>query len=230
MFNKYILVDRNHIPRIMSAKKIHERIMDDNSKLNHIWLTSSSSKIIHICKKENFPAKEAIDIKTAILNCYAELLLNKHNNLIRKTSDMDAVYYAYNSLYGIKNERVEETRKKFLKAIISSATCFSKMSLYPCGNNYINAKMEWSKEKFNEYYPKEEIDFKSLYSILRKDFNKRVKKLEEDGALKEDAEKEKVRIQKHIDEINSQSFEQILTEASLARTLQKGKNKNQFHK
>lgn len=223
MFNIYILIDWYGIPHIMSANQIHKRIMKDSSKSNHNWLTSAS-ELMRICNKKDFPEKEAIDIKTAIVNCYAEIIINKYDNSYREATDMNAVYKAYNSLYGIQNETAQKARKNFLNSYIS-LVCSPRMEEFNIGKNYLNAQTEWRKETFDELIHKEELDFIALFSMLKADFRQKVKELEKNGLLAEDAKEEQERykrfIKGFIDNNKVESLESNIKPATLVKTLNK---------
>lgn len=206
MFDLYILEDRYGTPHLMSSSKIHKKIMNDSSKSNYDWI-ASATELINVCNKRNFPEEKANDIKVAILNCYSSLMWSEDNSSRREKADLDAVYFAYNSLYGIKDEKVIQARARFLSSFLALTSYSSLVGLFHLGENFRNAKREWEKQKFDELFTEEQIDFANLFSILKNDFSQRIEQLEESGFFAEEDKVEQERLQSHIAEVVNQFFE-----------------------
>ncbi len=120
---KYVVTDYHGRKHLLTAKQLYERIMQD-SKHDYNWL-APARELVRICKKAKFPEEYAIPIKTAILNCFANIEHRANCGEGRyndNQADREAVQYCYNSLYGINTEKVVSTRKKYLNEIISTAT------------------------------------------------------------------------------------------------------------
>lgn len=182
--------DKEHV---LTARELHERIMED-SKSDYNWI-APARELVRICKKTSFPTDYAIDIKIAILNCFANI---EHiancggDRYIDDPADKEAVQYCYNSLYGIDNEKAITARKRYLTEMINTASYVRFMdSLYHPGPTFRKIREDWSKSKFDEYISQEKIDFKQLVESLHNDFAEIIKKAELNGDFEEDEKKDK---------------------------------------
>lgn len=218
MFNLYILEDWCGTPHIMSSSKIHKRVMDDSSKSNYNWIASATD-LINVCNKKNFPEEKANDIKAAILNCYSSLMCSEDDYSRRKKTDLNAVYFAYNSLYGVEDEKVIQARTRFLKSFLSLVTRSSFLFIAHHGENFRNARKEWINHKFNNLFAQEQIEFASLFSLLKNDFRKKIEQLEESGLFDEEDRIEQERFIGYIDETANQFFEHPERQKVLSKTL-----------
>lgn len=222
MFNLYILEDWYGTPHIMSSSKIHKRVMDDSSKSNYNWIASATD-LINVCNKRNFPEEKANDIKVAILNCYSSLMWSEDDYSRRKKTDLNAVYFAYNSLYGVEDQKVIQARTRFLKSFLSLVTHSSFLFMAHHGENYRNAEKEWINHIFSNLFVQEQIDFASLFSLLKNDFTQRIKQLEESGLFAEEDKIEQERLIGYIDETVNQFFEHPERQKVLAKVPPKKK-------
>lgn len=222
MFNLYILKDWYGTPHIMSSSRIHKKIMDDSSKSNYNWI-ASATELVNVCNKRNFPEEKANDIKVAILNCYSSLIWSEDDYSRREKTDLDAVYFAYNSLYGVKDEKVVQARARFLSSFLSLTSYSSLIGLFHHGENFRNAKREWEKQKFNELFAEEQVDFANLFSVLKFDFSQRMKLLEESGVFAEEDKIEQERFWGYIDESVNHFLEQPDRQKVLAKVPPKKK-------
>ena len=218
MFNLYILEDWCGTPYIMSSSKIHKRVMDDSSKSNYNWIASATD-LINVCNKKKFPEEKANDIKAAILNCYSSLMWSEDDYSKRKKTDLNAVYFAYNSLYGVEDEKVIKARTRFLKSFLSLVTRSSFLFIAHHGENFRNARKEWINHKFNNLFAQEQIEFASLFSLLKNDFRKKIEQLEESGLFDEEDKIEQERFIGYIDETANQFFEHPERQKVLSKTL-----------
>lgn len=218
MFNLYILEDWCGTPHIMSSSKIHKIVMDDSSKSNYNWIASATD-LINVCNKKKFPEEKANDIKAAILNCYSSLMWSEDDYSRRKKTDLNAVYFAYNSLYGVEDEKVIQARTRFLKSFLSLVTRSSFLFIAHHGENFRNARKEWINHKFNNLFAQEQIEFASLFSLLKNDFRKKIEQLEESGLFDEEDKIEQERFIGYTDETANQFFEQPERQKVLSKTL-----------
>jgi len=188
---KYEIVRHSGAIEAITAKQLYERILIE-SKSDYGWI-APASELVRVCKKESFPAEYAISIKTAILNCFANIECKANrggDRHIIDTEDKEAIQYCYNSLYGINNEAAILARKRYLREMIYFA-CYVKVldSMYHPGATFIKLREEWVKSKLNEYISQEEINFEQLLKTLRDNFRELIKKAEDNGDFKEDEEK-----------------------------------------
>ena len=114
-------------PHVLCVLQLYiKKVIEASKKSNYNWIASATD-LIYICNKKDLPIEYAIDIKVAILNCFATLI-NSENESRGKETDIYAVYHAYNSLYGVENENAIVARKNFLRGflrkIIFESLCF----------------------------------------------------------------------------------------------------------
>ncbi|MCI8548196.1 MAG: hypothetical protein HFJ38_04840 [Bacilli bacterium] len=190
---KYLINGWRNSTHLLTAKELHERVMKD-SKSDYNWI-ASASELVRICKKTSFPAYYALDIKIAILNCFANIenRANCGGDRYRDDpADKEAVQYCYNSLYGNDNEKAIIARKRYLIEMIKTASYVNIFdSLYHPGPTYRKLCEDWRKSKFDEYISKEKIDFIQLVETLSNSFAEVVKAAESKGDFKEDEKKNK---------------------------------------
>lgn len=175
----------------LTAKELYERVLDD-SKSNYNWI-ASATELVRICRETDFPEKYVASIKAIILNCFADLERKKEYGSHGEPTDPQAVYYCYNSLSGT-DKKVKEIKEKYLKAVIVAIVKYTKEEVrFPIhrGDNYRKICKEWEKEKFEEWSSKEEIDFCQLKEYLYDDFEKTIKKAEEEGTFVEEDERKR---------------------------------------
>lgn len=179
---------------VLSAKEIYERVMED-SKSDYNWI-APARKLVRICKKTSFPTDYAIDIKIAILNCFANIehRANCGGDKYRDNpEDLEAVHYCYNSLYELDKEEAINARKYYLSEMIKSASYVRSSfdSLYHSGPTYRDISEQWRNSKFEEYISQKEIDFVKLLKTLHNDFVDTIKKQRKMGILKRMIKKKK---------------------------------------
>lgn len=190
---KYIITTRNDRICSLTAKELYERILKDSSQSDYNWI-APARELVRICKISSFPAEYSIGIKIAILNCFANIEHGANcggDRYYDHPADKDAVYYCYNSLYGIVMEDAISARKRFLTEMINTASHLRVLDcLYFVGPTYIKLREDWSKSKFEEYFSQEKIDFKQLVETLRSNFHEIVKTAESNGDFEEDKKKD----------------------------------------
>lgn len=190
---KYVVRSDYSTEHRMTAKQLCERIKDD-SKSDYGWICPVR-ELVRVCKMPDFPAKYAIIIKVAILNCFASIEHRANHGGDRywtDPSDEKAVEYCYNSLYGVDPEETVSARAGFLTEMITTA-CYIRVfdPHYHHGPTYRKLREDWIKSKFEEYISKENVDFKKLVEILKVEFSEIVKKAEDNGDFEEDDKKDR---------------------------------------
>lgn len=160
----------------LTAKKLYERVLED-SKSDYNWI-ASATEVVRVCNEPYFPEKYAMGIKLIILNCFANLELQKEYPSSRKPTDKAAVYSCYHSLPST-DETVIKVKEKYLTAIIEAITRYTESEVrFPIhqGPTYQKICEDWKKAKFDEYVSKEEIDFDQLGEDLYADFDRVINK------------------------------------------------------
>lgn len=172
----------------MTAKQLYERVLED-SKSDYNWI-APATELVRVCNEPDFPKMYAIGIKLIILNCFANLELQKEYPGNGKPTDNEAVYSCYHSLPST-NPTVIKVKEKYLTAVIEAITKYTKdevrFSIHQ-GPTYQKICEDWKKAKFNEYASKEKIDFDQLREDLYTDFEKTIKTAEKDGIFDKDDE------------------------------------------
>ena len=204
MFGLYSFLDWNGEPRIMRASTIHKKVLESSKKSNYGWIASATD-LITVCSKKNFPVEYAIDIKSAVLNCFSVLINSEDDTSKSKKTDIHAVYYAYNSLFGIENENAVNARKNFLNGFLHRIRWNSWQFMFHQGNSFNNVCNEWQNTKFNELIIMENLNFDELKKSLEEDFRKLIKKAEQAGVFIED-DKRNAEIQMRIIEESVNDF------------------------
>jgi len=181
----------------MTARALYTRIMED-SKSDYNWLTSAT-ELVRVCSLHKFPEKYAREIKMAILNCFANVSINRDIWSTRLTTDDDAVYSCYNSLSNKDNEAFK-IKKKYLTAIITEVSVshfdtLTKLSI-PMGTTYEKIRTRWIKKKINQNIYKPNIDFKQLIKDLHEDFDKTINWAISHKVLKDDEQVQKEELTK----------------------------------
>lgn len=182
----YLLKGWNGLSYLMSAKKIHKKVMDQCEKSNYDWIASATDLVL-VCESKKFPKTYAIDIKIAILNCFSELR-NDENRGGRKESDLNAVEYAFNSLYEIQDEKAIKARINFLYSfLLSIAHCQEPLNEYIIrGDLYYEYRQKWCDKKVKTLILEKDIDFYCLSQKLKKEFRDAVEFADRDGVFFED--------------------------------------------
>jgi len=170
MSRLYFIIDRDGFIHLISAEKLHKKIMEQSKESNYNFIAPVTD-LVRVCNKKSFPKEYAIDIKVAILNCFSEIL-KKYNHRHILESDLESVYKLYNSLFSITDERVINARYNFLKIyLIYSVYDYRNKILYK-EDFYLECLTEWQKKKFVELSKLEEISFDNLKFSLVLDFEK----------------------------------------------------------
>ncbi len=182
---KYKVSGRHGKVYDMTARQFYMRILED-SKSDYGWIASASS-IVSKIREPSFEEEYRVKIKTLILNCFANLQLEKEQNFSSHSKeDEEAVYYCYNSLDSCLNEALT-AKEKYLKSFISSIVKYTDDSVrlvFYIGPEYSEFCKNWEEAKFLELKDKK-IDFRRLYKKLNLDFESSLKEAEDKGILKE---------------------------------------------
>ena len=72
---KYKVTDWDGDTHSLTAKQLYERVLDD-SKSDYNWI-ASATELVRVCNNPCFPEMYAVGIKMIILNCFANLELQK---------------------------------------------------------------------------------------------------------------------------------------------------------
>lgn len=170
----------------LTAKQLYERVEKD-SQSDYNWI-ASATELVRVCNEPSFPEMYANAIKIIILNCFANLELQKEYPSSGEATDKAAVYSCYYSLPS-EDETVIKVKHKYLTAIITGITkytqCEVRLPLHP-GPTYRKMCEEWEKAKFDEYADKKDIDFDELRETLYDDFEQMIKSAEEAGVFEAD--------------------------------------------
>jgi len=193
MFGLYTFMDWSGTPRTMRATTIHKKVLEASKKSNYNWITSATD-LIYICNKKGFPIEYAIDIKVAILNCFATLI-NSEKESRGKETDIYAVYHAYNSLYVVENENVITARKNFIRGFLRKITLESLSFLAYDTESYSKIYREWCERKSDELISIKEINFPAIKVLLIQDFKTLLNSKQKEGVL------QPVQLVDYIDEI-----------------------------
>lgn len=172
----------------LTAKALYERVLED-SKSDYNWI-ASATELVKVCNDPCFPEMYAVGIKMIILNCFANLELQKEYPSRCESTDMEAVYSCYNSLPSA-DETAKKVKEKYLTAVITGITKYTQSEVrFPIhiGATYRQKVEEWKRAKFDEYVSVAEIDFDQLREDLYTDFDRMVKTAEEEGAFEKDDE------------------------------------------
>ena len=199
MLGLYTFIDWNGTPRIMRASTIHKKVVDASKKSNYNWITSATD-LIYVCTKKNFPVEYAINIKSAVLNCFAVLINSNDYTTKGKKTDIRAVHYAYNSLFGVKNETAIKARRNFLNGFLLNIRLYASAFMFRHGDSFTKVCNDWQATKLNELISVENLNFDEIKEELEEDFIKVIKEAEINGIFAEDDEKEAENRRKIIEE------------------------------
>ena len=187
----------------LTAKQLYERVLED-SKSDYNWI-ASATELVRVCNDSCFPEEYAIAIKIIILNCFANLELQKGYPSKREPTDAEAVCSCYNSL-PTTDETAKKVKEKYLTAVITGITRYTQSEVrlpIHVGTTYKQKVEEWKKKKFDEYVSAVTIlNFDQLREDLYTDFDKMVETAEEEGAFEKDDKEYREALEKFFDSIN----------------------------
>lgn len=199
---KFKITDWHGNEHYLTAKQLYNRVLSD-SKSNYNWI-ASATELVRVCNEPGFLGNYSREIKVMILNCFANLELNKEYPSRGLSSDKAAVYSCYFSLSN-KHENAKQAKEKYLKAIISSVLKYSDGEMrFPLhsGKTYYNLCRDWEKKMFEKYSTENFSDFEKLKSTLRDDFDKTIKEAEKAGAFAEDDAKRREEMKRFWSSLN----------------------------
>lgn len=182
---KYTIVGWHNEKHFMTAKRLLERVQED-IKSDYNWI-ASATELVRVCTQPSFPQEYARAIEIAILNCYASLETKRELGGHSEDTDSEAVAFCYRSLFGI-SEEANEARQKYLRAIIEGVTKyhFRLLEFNHHGPTYSKIRDEWKNAMLEKYGSEVHFNFDQLRQELHDDFDKVMKKAEEEGAFEED--------------------------------------------
>lgn len=192
---KYTIIGWHNEHYLMTAKELFERVQED-SKSDYNWI-ASATELVQVCNKPSFPQEYAQAIKIAILNCFASLETKKEFGGHREDMDDEAVCFCYHTLSGV-SEEADTARQNWLRGIIKGVTIyhFGLFEFDHYGPTYHRICDEWKEAMFERYRAKHHLNFDQLRQTLHEDFDKTMKKSEEEGVFEEDDKKNREEMDK----------------------------------
>ena len=131
----------------LTAKQLYDRVLED-SKSDYNWI-ASATELVRVCNDPCFPEMYAVGIKIIILNCFANLELQKEYPSKREPTDAEAVCSCYNSL-PTTDETAKKVKEKYLTAVITGITRYTQSEVclpIHVGTTYKQKVEEWKKKK-----------------------------------------------------------------------------------
>lgn len=174
-------------PVVMSDYVIHKIIMKQSKISNYDWL-ASADELVDVCNKKGFNKKYSIDIKCAILNCYAAFY--NHGDVV----SYDGVFIAFNDLlteyrkYKDKNNYNEMEKDK----IINACTNFLNSYIFRItfweyitntSNSFYKANREFRENKIRELMNLDYIDFEVLLPKICEEYKKYIDERVSNGTI-----------------------------------------------
>ena len=191
----------------LTAKQLYDRVLED-SKSDYNWI-ASATELVRVCNDPCFPEIYAVGIKIIILNCFANLELQKEYPSKGELTDAEAVYSCYNSL-PTTDETAKKVKEKYLTAVITGITKYTQSEVrlpIHVGPTYTKKVEEWKKKKFDEYVSAVTIlNFDQLREDLYTDFDKMVKTAEEEGVFEKDDKEYREELRKFWASIDLKDF------------------------
>lgn len=191
----------------LTAKQLYDRVLED-SKSDYNWI-ASATELVRVCNDPCFPEMYAVGIKIIILNCFANLELQKEYPSKREPTDAEAVCSCYNSL-PTTDETAKKVKEKYLTAVITGITRYTQSEVclpIHVGTTYKQKVEEWKKKKFDEYVSAVTIlNFDQLREDLYADFDKMVKTAEEEGVFEKDDKEYREELRKFWASIDLKDF------------------------
>ena len=183
---KYRFVGWDRTVYHMTPLELFTRVQQD-SKSNYNWI-ASATELTKVCNHSGFPTRYSVAIKLLILNCFANLELQKTVPSTCESTDSNAVYSCYNSLPK-EDPTVARVKAKYLRAIIKAVTIYThdeeRLPIHP-GQTYKKMVEDWKAKKFDECASAEYINFDKLRKKLYSDFEEMIRKAEENGTFDEE--------------------------------------------
>jgi len=182
---RYTIFGWHNEKYFMTAKQLWEQVQED-SKSDYNWI-ASATELVRACTQPSFPQEYAQAIKIAILNCFARLETKRELGGHSEDTDGEAVSFCYRSLSGV-SEEADTARQNYLKAIIEGVTKyhFRLLEFNHYGPTYSKIRDEWKNTMLEKYGSEVHFNFDQLRQELHDDFDKVMKKAEEEGAFEED--------------------------------------------
>lgn len=179
----------------LTAKQLLERVMKD-CESNYNWI-ASATELVKVCLDDDFPKEYAEMIKTAILNCFADLETKKEVPSRGESTDSEWVHYCYNSLSN-SNRRIIEAKHKYLRAVIEAVVKYHfELPIYH-GPTYEKICEEWKISQFESWKDQKDVNFDVLIKMLNEDFGEVIKKADEEGVFEEDKKKHQERMKSFL--------------------------------
>lgn len=173
-------------PVIKSEYGIHKKIMKQSKNSNYDWL-ASADELVNVCNKRGFNRIYAIDIKCAILNCYADLY--HHRDVISS----EGVFIAFNDLLaeynkckdkkdsGIESDKIFKTCSSFLNSYIFRITFWKYIT--NTSESFYKADREYRKNKIAKLMNLDFVDFDVLPQQVREEYKDYIEKQISNGTI-----------------------------------------------
>ena len=179
-------------PSIMSDYKIHKQIMEESKISNSDWL-ASASELVDVCNKKGFDKDYAIDIKCAIVNCFASLI--RHGDLHVDVANDKGVFTAFNDLlteysknkhktdYNVKKiERIKDVCANFLNSYIYRITFWQYLSID--SDSFYKAYHEYRENKIKELMTTGFVEFRTLEHQISEEYKNYINEKISNGSIK----------------------------------------------
>lgn len=201
--DKFWITDwQGRIHRV-TPEKLLERIKSDSSKSNYNWF-APATEIVNTVSNSRFPDDIANELKTIVLKCFAELLLERRYSNERET-DQAAVANCYRSIYGRSGEQIKQLYRENLLIYVIEYSEQRPFNVY--GKEWHAFCKEWKEDVLRNFSIRIGTDFMMFRANAITAFEKAVK--EADGAGKfendraeaaKDIKESMLRLMSHMDE------------------------------
>ncbi len=182
----FVVTDWTGRTHKFTASDLYERIAED-SKSDYNWL-ASASELVRVCSQKHFPEKYAVAIKLMILNCFANLELQREVASRGEATDQEAVYFCFHSLPA-ENETVKKVKEKYICNIIRAVPQYTSHQFFHHGPMYKKVCIDWVQEQIVEYVNARDINLNTIRETLKRKFEATIRSAEDLGAFEADDHK-----------------------------------------
>lgn len=165
----------------MTAMKLRDRVLQD-SKSNYNWI-ASATELVRICNLEQFPQDIAVEIKRAILNCFANIATDNYDEGYQEPTDDQAVRECFNTLDS--NDKLnEQIKQKYVKQILNKIV-FGSFEFPPAmlyGDGYRDFGKQWISNKMEELKELQTLT-SSTFTEISKQFSADLKAADKNGVF-----------------------------------------------
>lgn len=175
-------------PCVMMDCMIHKIVMEQSKKSNYDWL-ASADELVDVCNRKGFNKKYGIDIRCAILDCYADF--NKYRDVVIP----DGVFIAFNDLLAEYNKCKDESNPKedikkhkilkscanFLDSYIYRITFWKYITNF--SDSFHKASREYRENKIAEIMNLDYVDFEVVIPQICEEYKKYIDELISNGTI-----------------------------------------------